>query len=119
MSTVLIADDSMFQRFVLAQVVKDSGHQVLEAKSGQECVEMVLASLPDLILLDLNMPVLGGLEVLEALRKNSLHTRAVVITADIQTTTKARCEELGAVAILNKPLDEDALRTVLNRLLPA
>ena len=118
MASVLIADDSMFQRFILARVVADLGHAVLQATSGRECLDMALESAPDLILLDLNMPGLGGMAVLEALRDQGLRTRAVVITADIQSTTKARCLELGAAAILNKPLDEDALRTLLGGMLP-
>lgn len=118
MATVLIADDSMFQRFILAKVVEEKGHRVLQARSGQECVDMALENHPDLILLDLNMPGLGGIEALEAFRSKGLRAKAVVITADIQSTTKARCLELGAAEILNKPLDEDALRSLLEHLLP-
>ena len=119
MATVLLADDSMFQRFILAKIVTGEGHQALQATSGRECVDMALEHAPDLILLDLNMPGLGGLDALAIFRDNNLRAKTVVITADIQSTTAARCRELGAAAILNKPLDEDALRALLASLLPA
>lgn len=119
MATVLIADDSMFQRFILGKIVQEQGHQLLEAKSGQECLDMALASDPDLVLLDLNMPGLSGFAVLEAFRQHAVRAKAVVITADIQSTTRSRCQELGAVEVLNKPLEEEVLRTLLPRLLPA
>lgn len=119
MASVLIADDSMFQRFLLAKIVTDMGHTVLEAKSGQECLDMTLACQPDLILLDLNMPGLAGVGVLKALCDRGHGASVVVVTADIQSTSRARCLALGAHEVLNKPLDEVALRALLAGLLPA
>ncbi len=119
MASVLIADDSMFQRFLLAKIVTDMGHTVLQAKSGQECLDMALANKPGLILLDLNMPGLDGVGTLECLCDTGHGGCVVVITADIQSTTRSKCLALGAHEVLNKPLDEDALRALLTDLLPA
>lgn len=117
MPTVLIADDSMFQRLMLAKIVKAQGLDVLEAKNGQECLDQIRAHAPALILLDLNMSVLSGLGVLETVQQESLPVKIIVITADIQETTRQRCLALGAAMILSKPVKESdvlaALHTVM------
>lgn len=118
MGLVLIADDSMFQRFVLKKIAAGLGHEVLEASDGEQMLELALAKKPDLVLMDLNMPKLHGLEALEAFKKRGLTARSVVITADIQHTTKARCLELGAAEVFHKPVEEGALRQAILRLLP-
>ncbi len=115
-TTVLIADDSLFQRAVLGKAARELGFRVIEARDGLECLEKVRAERPAVVCLDLNMPGLKGVEVLEAMAGEGISASALVITADIQHSTRGRCEELGARAFLNKPVDParfaDALRTV-------
>lgn len=113
MPKLLITDDSMFQRFNLAKLAKEEGFTVLEAKNGGEALEMAQAESPDALLLDLNMPDMNGIEVLEALAKRGDALRILVVTADIQDTTRARCRELGVTVFLNKPVDEAPLREEL------
>lgn len=117
MALVLIADDSMFQRFVLGKIVSSMGHQVLDAADGRQLLELVLERRPDLIIMDINMPELSGIQALEWFRDQGLEVKTVVVTADIQHTTKARCLELGAALVLNKPLDEAVVRDILAGLL--
>lgn len=119
MALVLIADDSMFQRFVLGKIVSSMGHQVLDAADGRQLLELAQERRPDLIIMDINMPELSGLQALEWFRDQGLEVRTVVVTADIQHTTKARCLELGAAQVLNKPLDEAVVRDILAGLLPS
>ena len=113
MPMLIVADDSMFQRFQSAKTAKEAGFEVLEAKDGAECLRLLRENRPDVLLLDLNMPDPGGVAVLEALAAEAADVRVCVVTADIQETTKARCLELGARAFLNKPVDHEALRQIL------
>ena len=113
MPTVLIADDSMFQRFQAAKTAREAGFDVIEARDGEECLRLAREHRPALLLLDLNMPDPGGLAVMEALAKDLPGIPVVVVTADIQETTRARCLDLGAKVFLNKPVDADALRQAL------
>lgn len=117
MSTILVADDSMFQRMVLAKIVKAEGFNLLEAKNGQECLDQLRAHAPALLLLDLNMPLLSGMEILAVVQREAMPTRVIVITADIQETTRQRCLDLGARMLLSKPPKEPevvaAVRAVL------
>lgn len=113
MPTLLIADDSMFQRFQAAKVAQEAGFSVFEAKNGEECLRLAREHKPDALLLDLNMPDPGGLAVLEALSQDMPTLPVVVITADIQETTRGRCLELGAKGFLNKPVNATCLREAL------
>lgn len=117
MPTLLIADDSMFQRFQAAKVAKDAGYAVIEAKDGAECLAQARAQHPEAVLLDLNMPDMGGLAVLEVLSRELPGIRVVIVTADIQETTRTRCLELGALGFVNKPVDPTSLGMVLRDLL--
>jgi Response regulator containing CheY-like receiver domain and AraC-type DNA-binding domain len=117
MPTALIADDSMFQRLVLSKIAKAEGFDVLEAKNGQECLDILRSQSPDIALLDINMPVLSGMEVLEAAQATGHASRIVVISADIQDTTRQRCLDHGVRAMLPKPPQEDAVRAELRRVL--
>ena len=117
MPMLIVADDSMFQRFQSAKIAKEAGFEVIEAKDGAECLRLLRENRPDVLLLDLNMPDPGGVAVLEALAAEASNVRVCVVTADIQETTKARCLELGARAFLNKPVDHEALRLILADLL--
>jgi len=116
MPTLLIADDSIFQRMILGRMAKSLGYDVLEASDGNQCLELLREHGPDAVLLDLNMPGLHGLDVLKAMREDGLTQPVVVISADIQETTRQRCMALGAKDILYKPFDQQTLHQVLKDL---
>ncbi len=116
MPTLLIADDSLFQRMVLGKLARAEGFSVVEAKNGQECLDMVEACGPDALVLDLNMPEVDGLEVMNRLQTSGRNLPVLVLTADIQHSTQQRCLNLGAAAVINKPLDEAVFRARLREL---
>lgn len=116
MPTILIADDSLFQRMMLGKAAKAEGFDTQEARNGRECLELIRESRPDAVVLDLNMPEVDGMGVMTALREEGITLPILVLTADIQTSTQQRCLALGAVAVLNKPVDEDTLRARLRGL---
>ena len=113
MKTVLVVDDSSFQRKKICTALESNGYQVQAASNGQECLTMLESAPPDCIVLDLLMPEMGGIEVLEIMRERNLHIPVIVHTADIQDTTRQHCLDLGAVAFINKPFRADELLTAL------
>ncbi len=117
MASILVIDDSEFQRNILQGIIEGQGHEILNALNGREGIEMAVSRSPDCILLDLIMPEIGGLEVLGLLRDKGLDIPTIVVTADIQESTRKKCMELGAVAFLNKPVKEDALNETIKRIL--
>ncbi|MGB9770548.1 MAG: response regulator [Candidatus Kapaibacteriota bacterium] len=117
MKKVLIVDDSMISRRMIRQLISKWNFEVDEAKNGSEALDKIRSNQYDFVFLDLLMPDINGIEVLEKLRKEHNETRIVVISADIQETTKTRCKELGAFSFLNKPPKESELDNVIQQLM--
>ena len=117
MALILIIDDSAFQRRLMRKLIELQGHKVIEATNGQEGLEVITARSPDCIFLDLIMPEYNGFELLETLQKKNIGIPTVVVTADVQTSTHKQCLELGATAIINKPVDGDTLYQILSNVI--
>jgi len=118
MSRVLITDDSLLQRRTLSAIVADGGYEVDTACNGQEALEKIKASPPHCLLLDMLMPVMDGVQVLETLESLGVKLPIIVLTADVQEWLKDRCLELGATSFLNKPVKQDQLLQALRNILP-
>ena len=109
--TILIVDDELHLRKILAYLLEQQGYQVLVAENGREALERAKASLPDLILLDLMMPGMDGYEVCASLRED-YRTRQVpiiMVTAKSEQFDKVRGLERGANDYLTKPYDNKEL----------
>lgn len=107
MSRVLITDDSILQRRTLSAIVADVGHEVDTACNGQEAIETIQANTPDCLLVDMLMPVIDGIQVLETLESRDVKWPIIALTADVQKWLKDRCLELGVTMFLNKPVKQD------------
>lgn len=116
MKRILVVDDSAIAREIVIRVLGD-GYDFIKAGSGEEALEKVRESLPDLILLDLLMPGMDGFGVLGSLRESGAKVPVIVLSADIQKTTKAKVLELGAVDIFNKPIDPETFRSCVAKIL--
>lgn len=103
MSTVLIIDDSTFQRNRLRTTLQEGGYQTLEAGTAEEGLVIIESANPDAVLCDLLMPGMGGLELLRMLQEKSSEVPIVIVTADIQDTVREECMRLGAKGFLTKP----------------
>jgi CheY-like chemotaxis protein len=118
---VLLADDDQDVRSLLARALRDDGFEVVEAGDGAEALERIeetrgagsYHSLPHVIVTDLRMPRVSGLEMMERLRQTGLDVPVVVVTAHGDAVTVRRAERLGAAAVLHKPIDLDDLLTAL------
>jgi two-component system chemotaxis response regulator CheY len=114
---ILIVDDSGLSRRTLRQILEPAGYDVVEAEDGLTALERYFLEKPDVVLLDLVMKGMYGLEVLTKLRELDAGAKVVVVSADIQTSSQQLVEEAGAKAFINKPFDKaeilSALTTVL------
>lgn len=117
MARILSIEDSIYQRTKIARVLETEGYLVLQAADGVEGLMMAASSDPDCILCDLIMPQMNGLELLQQLHDKSLKIPVIILTADIQNTTREECLALGAVDFLNKPLKPEELLTAVRRVL--
>ena len=106
---ILVVDDSGFARRTLRQMLESGGHSVDEAQNGTEALERYTSRRPDLVLLDMVMEEMNGLEVLARLRQVDPGAKVLVVTADIQTSTSNEAKVCGASGMLNKPFQKDQL----------
>ena len=112
---ILIIDDSGFARRTLRQLLESGGHSVAEASNGNDALERYFLRKPDLVLLDMVMEGMTGMEVLARLRELDPEARIVVATADVQSSTRTEVQAAGAIGFINKPFDrEQVLGTVSN-----
>lgn len=100
---ILIVDDSGFARRTLRQMLEGAGHSVEEAANGNDALERYFLKKPNLVLLDMVMEGMTGLEVLARLRELDPEARVVVASADVQSSTRTEVQAGGAVGFLNKP----------------
>ena len=118
MALILVVEDAWLSRRMMSKVLENDGHTILQATNGREGLEMVRTHNPDCIFLDLLMPEVDGLDVLKTLQDEGSKIPIVVITADIQQSTRQQCLELGALAVINKPSQPpeilQALKTALS-----
>jgi twitching motility two-component system response regulator PilH len=114
MATVLVVDDSSYQRAILRSSLETAGYNVTEASNGREGVDKAAAVKPDAILLDLLMPDMDGVAALTEIKERGFKIPVIVVSADIQETTKKTCMNLGAVGFVNKPVKGESLQSVLN-----
>lgn len=119
-ATILVAEDSADTRAVLRRMLAYRGYRVVEAADGREAVEVAASECPDLVLMDLNMPVMDGLAATERIRE--LKDRCgdvpvVAVTAFDTYGIREAALEAGCNAYLLKPLDLDELESVIVGLL--
>lgn len=119
MKKILIADDKATSRELLRTVLEKSGYAISEAADGGEALEKTRAENPDLILLDLQMPVRSGYEVLSELRQEERYTSLPIIalTASAMQGDRERALASGFTAYLTKPVTLARLRDEVQRLL--
>jgi CheY-like chemotaxis protein len=100
---ILLAEDSGFMRVAIERVLVRAGHQVAAVSDGQQAIQIATGNVPELILLDMMLPKLSGLEVLEALKQNprTQHIPVVVLTS-LSQKNEAKLLQAGAAAYLMK-----------------
>ena len=122
MFSVLICDDSMVARKQAAKCLPENWNVAVHfAQDGEEAIAALQEGKGDLLLLDLNMPVMDGYQTLNAILKQQLNTVIIVVSGDVQPTARERVKALGALDFIKKPINAKVLKSVLvkNKLLPS
>lgn len=117
MANVLIVDDSRTSRRMLRNILESSGHVVAgEAANGQEGVQQFQTLKPDLVTLDITMPIVDGIEALKMIRAFSKDVKIVMVTAAGQKNKMIECIKEGADEFLTKPFESNEISNVISRL---
>jgi two-component system, chemotaxis family, chemotaxis protein CheY len=114
---VLLVDDSGLARRSMRSMLESGGFDVVEAEDGMVALEKYFADRPDIVMLDLVMKGMYGLDVLTKLREMDPAARIVVVSADVQTSSQEMVLTAGASGFLNKPVDREHLLEVVRQVL--
>jgi two-component system chemotaxis response regulator CheY len=118
MATILTVDDSPSIRQMIKVVLEPGGHTVVEAGDGAQGLEKAKVAKPDLVITDLNMPVMNGLELIKALRgqPSLLGLPIVFLTTESNDAIKQQAKSAGATGWITKPFKPDQLLAVVSKL---
>lgn len=119
MSKVLVAEDNLPNRELIREILETCGHEVIEAEDGQQALDRVKQTKPDLVLLDIQMPVLDGYAVLREIRQTPsvADLKIFALTAYAMQGDREKALRSGFDGYLTKPIDIPALMKELQRLL--
>jgi len=105
--TILVVDDNAFSREVMRELLEASGHVILEAVNGRNALDLIRRHVPDLVFLDLQMPLLDGFSVIRELRNDSRFRNlpVVAVTASAMIGDRERAIAAGFDSYIAKPVD--------------
>jgi len=105
-SKILVVDDSRNMRMIVKRTLRQAGfgdHEITEADNGQDALEQISGSIPDLILSDWNMPVMDGFELLQALRERGSEVKFGFVTSEGTPEMRSKANQAGALFLIAKP----------------
>jgi CheY-like chemotaxis protein len=114
--TVLVADDNEVAQRLCRRVLEKAGHKVLTASDGQEAVNLALANSPDMILMDVAMPGMDGLEAMRQIKAEKPSMTIVIASAHSMASDRERFLAAGADEVLSKPFKLTELTGCVDRL---
>ena len=118
MANILIVDDSRTSRKILRGLLEANGHVVVgEAKNGQEGYDMYAQYKPDLVTMDITMPVMSGVESLKNIKADFPDAKVIMVSAAGQQHNMLEAVQSGAAEFIAKPFDEDTIKNVLRNVL--
>lgn len=110
----MIVDDADFMRLVLRDVLEKNGYEIAaEAKDGKEAIEKYMESHPDLVLLDVTMPVMDGLTALREIKKSDPAAKVIMVSSMSQKAVVLETIRAGAVTFVAKPFDAESLLHII------
>lgn len=117
--TVLLVEDTEDNRFMMRRLLEMAGYRVVEATNGEEAVRLAESEQPDLILMDLSLPVIDGLAATRAIRKLNGLSKTPIIVVSAHDTSDFQSDALaaGCDSYITKPIDFSQLEQLIARLL--
>jgi two-component system sensor histidine kinase RpfC len=119
--SILVAEDKRTNQIVIAKILDRAGHRVTLVDNGEAALDMLEMQEFDLVLMDVNMPVMNGIEATKLYRFAALgrpHVPVVALTADATEEVARRCEEAGMDACITKPIEPNRLLEIIATLVP-
>ena len=118
--TILVVDDSVTMRQMIGYTLRQGGFEVVEAEHGQDALDKLADTTVDLILTDLNMPVMDGITLIQNVRKqpNMKSKPILMVTTEGLASKKELAKTAGATGWIVKPFDPEKLLQTITKVLP-
>jgi YesN/AraC family two-component response regulator len=114
---ILIIDDSSIARlFITSCLPKDFGLEIKEAVNGKEAMDIIPEFKPNLVFMDITMPVMNGYETIEKIKDCCPKIQVVIVSADIQKTTVKKMMDMGARKFLKKPVTKSTIAEIIEEI---
>ena len=118
MANILLVDDSRTSRKILRNILESAGHTIVdEAPDGEQAIEKYIASKPDVITLDITMPVMDGIEALKQIKLVDSDAKVIMVSASSQKDKLIEAVKYGAEDFIAKPFEPSQIITVLDKLI--
>lgn len=118
MAKILIVDDSRTSRKILKNIIEENGYEIAgEAENGEIGVNLYKELKPDLVTLDITMPVMDGVSALKAIMEYDSSAKVIMVTAAGQKGNVVEAIKLGAFEFVTKPFDPDVIKDVFGKAL--
>ncbi|KAB2333027.1 MULTISPECIES: response regulator [Bacillaceae] len=115
---ILIVDDQFGIRILLNEVLQKEGYETFQAANGVQALDIVAKHTPDLVLLDMKIPGMDGIEILKRMRVDNKEIRVIIMTAYGELDMIQEAKDLGALTHFAKPFDIDDIRAAVKKYLP-
>ncbi|WP_080843815.1 response regulator [Cytobacillus gottheilii] len=115
---ILIVDDQFGIRILLNEVLQKEGYETFQAANGVQALDIVANHSPDLVLLDMKIPGMDGIEILKRMRVDNQEIRVIIMTAYGELDMIQEAKDLGALTHFAKPFDIDDIRAAVKKYLP-
>ncbi|NEU30433.1 response regulator [bacterium LRH843] len=113
MQKILVVDDQFGIRVLLCEVLQKEGYQMFDAENGVQALDIVEKEQPNLVLLDMKMPGMDGLEILKRIKKDNGHITVIMMTAYFELNLICEAMNLGAATHFAKPFDINDIRQII------
>ena len=115
---IMLVEDSTAVRRLIAKTLEEHGYDVLQAENGRRATELYPVQRPDLLILDIVMPEMGGLEAMQAIRQQDAGARFIVLTSTSRREQVLTAKKLGVLAYIIKPFNPELLMKAIKKALP-
>ena len=115
---ILIVDDQYGIRILLTEVLQKEGYTTFQAANGFQAIDITKEQAPDLVLLDMKIPGMDGIEILKRLKQHDETIKVIIMTAYGELDMIQEAKDLGALTHIAKPFDIDEIRKVVREYIP-
>lgn len=117
MAKILVADDQESMRLIISNMLEEKGHVVVKAEDGQSAYDLLKQDSFDLVVADVNMPKMNGLEFLKKVKTEKPETKIIFVTGMLEETVKLGAEKFGLDGLIIKPFEKPNALAVIDKVL--